>query len=49
MIAFSREVGGLTVVGATRWLSPRLALIHLSLAEHSNKLLRNGYAAILLP
>ena len=31
-VAFSRELEGLPVVGATRWLSPRLALIHLSLA-----------------
>lgn len=31
-VAFSRELAGLRVVGATRWLSPRLALIHLSLA-----------------
>ncbi len=31
-VAFSRELEGLPVAGATRWLWPRRALIHLSLA-----------------
>lgn len=42
-VAFSRELEGLPVAGATRWLSPRLALIHLSLARETDDQLWFGF------
>ncbi|MCP3960888.1 MAG: HigA family addiction module antidote protein [bacterium] len=42
-VAYSRELEGLPVAGATRWLSPRLALIHLSLARETDDQLWFGF------